>query len=281
MFLKRSRSFPILSRVLSSTPSLPLRTHSFPSNQYDRAKRIILVRHGESAGNIDESCYVTTADWRIQLTDKGKFQAEQAGRTISSLLGEEGKTFFYVSPYKRTRQTLKGIMSQVPKSKIYGVREEPRIAEQQFGNFQNVTQVQRAKEERKKFGRFFYRFPNGEAGFDVYNRVTSFISTMMRDSQQHRAENVPMENFNVCIVTHGLTLRLFLMRWFQYSVDEFEESFNPMNGSVVVLERKTNEKTGLQWYELTNENLDALKLPKYEEQRRFRVKDDLTLLDKE
>ena len=32
--------------------------------------------------------------------------------------------------------------------------------------------------ERKAFGRFYYRFPNGEAGFDVYSRVTSFISTV-------------------------------------------------------------------------------------------------------
>jgi len=31
-----------------------------------------------------------------------------------------------------------------------------------------------------------------------------------------------MGNLNLCIVTHGLTLRLFLMRWLQYSVDEFE-----------------------------------------------------------
>jgi hypothetical protein len=31
-----------------------------------------------------------------------------------------------------------------------------------------------------------------------------------------------MGTLNLCIVTHGLTLRLFLMRWLQYSVDEFE-----------------------------------------------------------
>ena len=31
-----------------------------------------------------------------------------------------------------------------------------------------------------------------------------------------------MGNLNLCIVTHGLTLRLFLMRWLQFSVDEFE-----------------------------------------------------------
>lgn len=38
---------------------------------------------------------------------------------------------------------------------------------------------------------------------------------------------------NVIIVTHGLTLRLLVMRWFQYSISDFEESINPPNGGVV------------------------------------------------
>ena len=44
------------------------------------------------------------------------------------------------------------------------------------------------QQERKAFGRFYYRFPNGEAGFDVYSRVTSFISTVLRDAAHLRAE---------------------------------------------------------------------------------------------
>jgi broad specificity phosphatase PhoE len=257
----------------------PSNEYNYPNNQYNRAKRIILIRHGESLGNVDEATYVSQADWRIPLTDKGKEQAVNAGKTISNLLGEEGKAFFYVSPYKRTRQTLKGIMSQLDRPQIHGVREEPRIAEQQFGNFQNVKLVQDAKNERKSFGRFFYRFPNGEAGFDVYSRVTSFISTVMRDCTQLRAEKENFEEFNICIVTHGLTLRLFLMRWFQYSVTEFESSFNPNNGAVIILERKTNPTSGLQWYELTKESRESLRLPKYEDQQRFHIKNDLGLLD--
>ena len=30
--------------------------------------------------------------------------------------------------------------------------------------------------ERQKFGRFYYRFPNGEAGTDVFDRTASFIT---------------------------------------------------------------------------------------------------------
>ena len=124
-----------------------------------------------------------------------------------------------------------------------------------------------------------FRFENGESGFDVYSRVTTFIATMFRDCEQWRAEGDDINKLNLCIVTHGLTLRLLLMRWFQYTVREFEESHNPENGSVVVLERHTNQDTGLQWYELADDARRKLYLPAFEDQSRFCMLDDLSLLD--
>ena len=47
-----------------------------------------------------------------------------------------------------------------------------------------------------------------------------------------------LEDLNVIMVTHGLTLRLFLMRYFQYTVEEFEASTNPSNGDIIILERE-------------------------------------------
>jgi broad specificity phosphatase PhoE len=47
---------------------------------------------------------------------------------------------------------------------------------------------------------------------------------------------------NVLIVCHGLTLRLFLMRWFQYSVKDFEGTENPGNAQVCVMERIFSEQ---------------------------------------
>ncbi len=35
---------------------------------------------------------------------------------------------------------------------------------------QDAEGKQREKAERLRFGRFFYRFPNGESGADVYDR---------------------------------------------------------------------------------------------------------------
>jgi hypothetical protein len=70
-------------------------------------------------------------------------------------------------------------------------------SEQQIGNFQNVQQVLEAKSERSKFGRFFYRFPSGEAGLDVYSRVSSFIPTLVRDCNQYRMTGHDVNNMNI------------------------------------------------------------------------------------
>ena len=93
-----------------------------------------------------------------------------------------------------------------------------RRAEQQFGNFQNGEEMQQLKNDRSDFGRFYYRFPEGESGLDVYNRSTSFIGTMFRDWSRNDPD--VQKEMTVIVVTHGLTLRLFLMRWYQYTVRE-------------------------------------------------------------
>lgn len=37
---------------------------------------------------------------------------------------------------------------------------------------------------------------------------------------------------SLVLVTHGLALRVFLMRWFHWTVDQFLEVFNPPNAEV-------------------------------------------------
>ena len=123
---------------------------------------------------------------------------------------------------------------------MLGVREEPRLTEQQFGNFQDTTVMSNAKSDRHNYGRFYFRFHNGESGLDVYERATSFIATLFRDFS---SPAYAQRNVNVLIVTHGLTLRLLLMRWFQYTITDFEHTTNPDNGAFFVMERKMNQHT--------------------------------------
>ena len=47
-------------------------------------------------------------------------------------------------------------------------------------DFQDSTRITREKAERNAYGRFFYRFPNGESGSDVYDRITLFEDHMAR-----------------------------------------------------------------------------------------------------
>lgn len=195
-------------------------------------KRIILIRHGESLGNVDESIYCTTPDWKVPLTEVGDKQSIESGKKIKELIGDEPISV-YCSPYLRTKQTLLGVLSQLQSNRVISAREEPRITEQQFGNFQNHEDMTKFKECRNLFGRFYYRFPEGESGLDVYDRVSLFIGTLWRDW-----DKIPdIENSNVLVFTHGLTLRLFLMRWYQYTVEEFEQTTNPPNGAVIAMTR--------------------------------------------
>ena len=41
-------------------------------------------------------------------------------------------------------------------------REDPRLREQEWGNFQNPAQMDALMAERRKIGAFYYRFPTGE-----------------------------------------------------------------------------------------------------------------------
>jgi len=264
--LQRGACALLKSSMRGRTSSCVLRHLTFesldevPKSSSIRPRRIILVRHGESEGNKDERTYVNTADWKIPLTDKGKAQAEEAGAQIRELIGNDDSVYFYVSPYQRTLQTLDAIRKklQLRSDQVWGIREEPRIAEQQFGNFQNVQDVRVAKQERKRFGQFFYRFPNGESGLDVYNRVSSFIATMFRETKTVHRKKQDVGRMNFVIVTHGLAVRLFLLRWFQISVSNFDATTNPKNCSLTVMERVYDESTGEQWYELTEESQKAL-----------------------
>ena len=40
-------------------------------------------------------------------------------------------------------------------------------------------------------------------------------------------------------MTHGLALRVFLMRWFHWSVDQFMQVFNPPNAEVRLFPAKS------------------------------------------
>jgi broad specificity phosphatase PhoE len=198
-----------------------------------RPKRIILIRHGKSQGNADEKLRETIPDYALNLTSEGIEQARQAGREIRKIIGEE-TVQAYISPYFRTRQTFHHIQESI-KDNVVKTYEDPRIREQDWGHLRNLELNDEIQSERDNFSTFYYRIPDGESGTDVYDRVSNFLDTLHRDfDKSDYAENT-------LIVTHGLTLRLFLMRWFHMSVEEYELLRNPPNCQIVVLQKKISE----------------------------------------
>ncbi|KAK1410757.1 hypothetical protein QVD17_37296 [Tagetes erecta] len=195
-------------------------------------KRIILLRHGESEGNIDGSTYSTVPDHQISLTQQGIAQARLAGTQIRHVISDSDKqldnwkVYFYVSPYTRTRSSLREVARSFPRKCVIGVREECRIREQDFGNFQITEEMKVIKDVRQRFGRFFYRFPEGESAADVYDRVSSFLESLWRDIDMNRLHHDPSMDLNLIIVSHGLASRVFLMKWFKWTVEQFEYLHN-------------------------------------------------------
>lgn len=191
--------------------------------------RLILLRHGESIGNLDESAFCRIPDHSMVLTTAGEGQARAAGKLLRGVL-PSGPIDVFVSPYRRTWQTfhLLGLDDH-----IHRVREEPRLREQDWGNLQEQTHQVRQRQERDAFGHFFYRLHSGESGADVYDRVTGFLSGLtaaMHDNHPDRT---------VLLVTHGLTMRLACMALMGWTVVQFEALSNPPNGDFRVLTQVT------------------------------------------
>lgn len=191
---------------------------------------IFLVRHGQSLGNTDKSIYLTVPDYKVELTDRGKEQAKKAAFEIQKKLSKHSieKAAMYCSPFCRTRQTADPIRELVD----IDYKEDPRIREQEWGNYKDLAASIRIDKEREKYGRFFYRMPDGESGADVYDRVSTFLETLHRDFKNPEYPSATI------IVSHGIAIRVFLMRWFHWSVEKYETVRNLRNCETVILEKK-------------------------------------------
>ena len=112
-------------------------------------------------------------------------------------------------------------------------------------------------QERANYGHFFYRIPNGESAADAYDRISGFNESLWRSFGES-------DFASVCVlVTHGLMTRVFLMKWYHFSVEYFEDLRNMNHCEFVVM--KLNEGNGkfiLQnqlrtWSELKRERANS------------------------
>ena len=53
-------------------------------------------------------------------------------------------------------------LAQCSEAQVLYHREDPRLREQEWGNFQDPQEMEKIKEQRRETGAFYYRFPTGE-----------------------------------------------------------------------------------------------------------------------
>lgn len=190
------------------------------------ALTIKLVRHGESRANTGEQLAHEVGDHAIALSARGHQQARAIGASFGADFVR--RALLFVSPYRRTRETLQGILegSGLPADEARGLRvyDDPRLREVEHG----YEPIEPQEELRKTHGWFYYRFRGGESPADCYDRTSSFLESMMRQVERKDADSV-------LIVTHGLTIRCFVMRFLHLRVEDFDELANPDNCSVVTI----------------------------------------------
>ena len=194
-----------------------------------RPKRIILIRHGNSIANNNYDILQHTPDNKIVLSEKGVQQALEAGKKLKQLVGDESVQF-YVSPYKRTRQTYEYILQSF-KNNHSDCIISSSLREQEYGNLQ--SEMDKQFEEQKHVGAFYYRFKDGESGSDVHARMSIFLQYLFR-----RILSIDYHAWdNIIIVSHALTIKNFMMNFLNLPVKEYDNIKEPNNCQFWVIEK--------------------------------------------
>jgi broad specificity phosphatase PhoE len=77
-------------------------------------------------------------------------------------------------------------------------------------------------------GWFYYRFDGGDSPADCYDRTSGFIESLMRQAERKQAERA-------LVVTDGLTIRCFVMRFLHLTVEQFNQMASPANCDIITL----------------------------------------------
>ena len=192
---------------------VPQRARAY--EQKPPASRVILIRHGESEGNVNFDIYRSTPDARIHLTKKGWTQAHEAGRLLGAMLGDSARVRVVCSPYVRTRETLSGVTAGWDRLRHAPTAIEPRVAEMDVaGGLTMEDATFRHANVQSRSNPYFFRWPNGESWADLERRTLDYCKAdgllgpcASAAPAAHEAETPE----TVVIVTHALAA-MTLMR---------------------------------------------------------------------
>lgn len=150
--------------------------------------QLVLVRHGESVGNLADRAAreagaarldLQDRDADVPLSDTGREQAEAIGRYVGGLSPTARPTAVVSSPYRRSADTAR-IAVELAELGIPVLHDE-RLRERELGLFDGLTgtgiraEYATESQRREHLGKFYYRPPGGESWCDVALRVRSFL----------------------------------------------------------------------------------------------------------
>lgn len=152
---------------------------------------LVLVRHGESIGNVAdrkaresgaERIDLDVRDADVPLSDTGREQADAVGRLMAGLAQDRLPELVITSPYQRARETARHALRQWGGDPSVVIDE--RVRERDLGRFDGMTstgikaQFAEEAERRSRVGKFYYVPPSGESWCDVALRIRSLLADL-------------------------------------------------------------------------------------------------------
>lgn len=186
-------------------------------------KRLWLIRHGQSQGNIARDAAheagaheidIDIRDVDVPLSELGEEQAAAAGRWFAALPRGERPEIILSSSYVRARQTADIICREGALAEPARTIVDERLREREFGIFDRLTTAgirERFPEEaahRRRLGKFYHRPPGGESWADVILRLRSMLNTI----------NLQYCDRRVLVVCHQVVVLCF-----RYILEELDE----------------------------------------------------------
>ncbi|KQX69449.1 histidine phosphatase family protein [Angustibacter sp. Root456] len=177
---------------------------------------LVLVRHGESIGNLEARWAAEAGRARLQLdyrdpdtplSDAGRRQAEALGRWWAEQAGDERPEVVLTSPYRRAADTARTAVQTAGLG--LDVRPDERLRERDLGAFDGLTasgikELYEAEAERRaRTGKLYYRPPGGESWCDVALRVRSLLLTWR---EEYAGRRVAVFTHQAVIMCHRLVL---------------------------------------------------------------------------
>jgi broad specificity phosphatase PhoE len=187
-------------------------------------QRLLLVRHGESAGNVArDAAHAAGREWidiaerdaDVALSDRGREQARALGSWLAERPHDERPDVVLSSPHLRARETAElirrscGVVAGATPMVV-----DERLREREFGILDRLTTAGIAARfpEQARFrsllGKFYHRPPGGESWCDVILRLRSALDTLSLHYPDRR----------VLVVTHEVVV--LCMR---YLIEELDE----------------------------------------------------------